>query len=74
MICYLLHPLGSVFPKHEFSAVLSPVSVADKAKRDDIDPGQTLTTNCDILEFLDFPLKKKYLLRAHLATAAAACS
>ena len=37
LICYLLHPLGSILADVGFSDIISPVSVADKAKHDDFD-------------------------------------
>ena len=37
LICNLSHPLGSLLAKFEFAAVISPVTVADKANSDDFD-------------------------------------
>ena len=37
LICYILHCLGSLLAEFGLAAVISPVSVADKAKSDDFD-------------------------------------
>ena len=36
-MCYLLHPLGSLLAEFWLAAVISPVSVVDKAKSGDFD-------------------------------------
>ena len=65
-ICQLLHLPRSLLAKFRFPCVISPVLVADYAKRDDFDLWPHLDLTCDLFEkkskFLNF--FKSYLLRA----------
>ena len=56
LICHLLHPLESLLTRFGLAVVISPVSVADKAKSDDW-TGLDLTI--DLLRSF-FNLIKKY--------------
>ena len=49
LIWYLLHPLGSVLEKFGLAVVISPVSVADKAKSNDFDIWPDLDLARDLL-------------------------
>ena len=57
LIYYLLYPLVSLLTKFGLAAVISPVSVADKAKSDDFDPLPDLDLTCDLKSFLKLPKK-----------------
>ena len=54
LICYLLHPLGSLLAKFGLAAVISPVPVADEAKSDDCDLWSDLDLTCELLIFFNY--------------------
>ena len=49
------HPLRGIFTKFRFTAVVNPVSVADKAESDDPVLGPDLDLTCDAGRFFYFP-------------------
>ena len=49
LICYLLNPLGSLLADFGLKAVISPVSVADKAKNQSFDLWPGLDLTCDLI-------------------------
>ena len=57
LVCYLFLALGILLTKFGIAAVISSVSVADKAKNDVFDPWSDLALTCDLFKFFLISLK-----------------